>query len=159
MTVASPPTRVFRPYLFRLAIPAVIVTAATAWIGWWSPPALLVVVPFFSVIVALIATGNATVTLSPAGIEWHTLLPRWRFRHVPWEAILSVRRSLFGFGNRIDLTVAPGRYEPVVWGSADRPQTIDVWQTTVVRGGEFVEAVEEWLRWRDGVVAEAATGR
>lgn len=159
MAVASPPTRVFRPYFFRLAIPTVIVTAATAWIGWWSPPALPFVVPFFSVILALIATGNATVTLSPAGIEWYAVLPRWRFRHIPWEAILSVRQSLFGFGNRIDLTVTPGRYEPVVWGSADQPRTIDVWQTTFVRGGEFVEAVEEWLRWRDRVVTEAAAGR
>jgi hypothetical protein len=124
--------------------------------AWFAPVAPLFGIPLMVLCATIGAFTNAGIILSGDGIAWYALVPRWRFRVVPWQAVRGVRRNFFGRGGVVYITVESGRYEPTVRGEPrpGRTEILEVWLRTVVNSDELVPAVEEWLRWRDAV-AEA----
>src|SRR5262245_53112565 len=150
MYPTNPQCQLFRPRRFFLVFPCATAALTMAVIGWQFPIALWSAVPLIGLALALTAFGNAGLILSREGVEWYALSPKWRFRRVPWHAVLGVRRGLFGLGNRIDLIVLSGHYEPWAWGTPRRDQqrVLEIWPTALVRGDEVLEAIKGWLRRR-----------
>jgi hypothetical protein len=158
MPPIHPETQHFAPNALFLIIPFAIGGAALGLIAWFAPLALFFAAPVLGVILAIGALGNAGVILSPEGIEWYALDPRWRFRKVPWHAVVEVRKGILGIGGRIRLVVHAGRYEPWVWGTPT-PGSLDdieMHPVVLVRGDELLEALRAWLKWRDAAEQYAA---
>ncbi|HVL12957.1 MAG TPA: hypothetical protein VM529_10355 [Gemmata sp.] len=162
-TTLGPDARIFRPHPVYILIPFAVGLVAIAATAWFAPLALLYTVPTIAVALAIVSLGNAGLIVTRDGIEWYALRPRWRFRAVPWDAVIDVRRSLFGRGNAIRLKVKPGRYEPWIWGTPhpDRPQTIVIHLIPLCDRDDLLTAIQA-ARWQHdpSVVSldEAAAG-
>lgn len=130
--------RAFPQQWYRCVLPGVFVLGAC---GLFVSRTLSATVPavlvaLFGVALCLLLHGGLIV--SAGGIGWYVLRPRWRYRFVPWDAVLDVRRP-FGFFEPIRLNVRHGRYEPWVWGEPqpNRVLTLEVWSNGYT-GGERV---------------------
>jgi hypothetical protein len=150
--------RHFRPQRWRFAIIFVIAAGTLGGIAWFAPVALLYAVPVFAVVLAVVAFAHAGLILTDEGIEWYALRPRWRFRKIPWHAVLEVKRSLFGLFGPIRLVVEFGRYEAWVWGTPRPGRRLDfeIWTRGLVGGEELLPAIQERLKARDEAAAPSA---
>lgn len=159
MSATHPQCEVFPPQQYRFMIGAVLAVAAIGAAGWLAPLALLFVVPLFAVVLAIGAFSNAGLILSDDGIEWYALRRKWRFRKVPWSAVIGVRRRFLGL-DPIVLTVEGGRYERWVWGTPrrDRPIDFGIWTNALVGGGDVLAALRRRLAEREPATAEADPG-
>jgi hypothetical protein len=93
-----------------------------------------------SVLFCLVLHGG--IVVSDRGIEWYAVHPRWRYRFVPWDCVLDVRKSIFGL-QPIHLIVKHGRYEPWVWGRPRRGERMDIeiWSIGYAGGDAIWDAV------------------
>ena len=91
-------------------------------------------------VASLLSHGGLVV--SPDGLAWYILRPRWRYRVVPWNAVFEVHRT-FGFLEPIRLDVRQGRYEPWVWGKPqpNRVLTLEVWSNGYAGGSVLWETI------------------
>jgi hypothetical protein len=153
-----PEPRYFRPRRVFFVFAFAVVIAALVAVGWRAAVALLFGIPLVAFVVAIAAFLNAGLILSREGIEWYALTPRWRFRKVPWDAVLGVRGQHHDGRGVLYLIVESGCYERWVWGTPHEGRTaiIEIRLGTVVRGAELAEAIEEVLRRRDEVVGTRA---
>ncbi len=150
MPAPPSPPEFYRPKLAFLLFPFGIAAIFIVGIAWMQPLILAIVVPFFALVLTLVATGNSGLILSPEGLEWYALHPRWRFRKVPWHAIVSTRNGFFQLGyapfGPVLLTVEFGQYERWVWGKPrrDKHATIEIWTRHLVCGKNLWESIERW---------------
>lgn len=105
---------------------------------WYAVPGLCLVTAF-----ALALHGGLILTRD--GIEWYAVHPRWRFRRVPWSAVLDARPGWLGAGHSVRLVVADGRYEPWVWGTPEPGGRREV----VVHTRDLAEGAAVWDAIRD----------
>jgi hypothetical protein len=138
-----PDVRHFAPNRLRLAAVVAVAVATVVGVGLRLPQALWAVVPGLAIGLAVAAVGLPGLTLSPDGIAWYAVRPRWRFRTVPWGAVRDVHPRPFGLGAALHLIVAPGRYEPWVWGEPRRggDVTLEIWLRGLERGDEVLDAI------------------
>ena len=158
MRANHPPCEHFSPQRHRLVIPFTLAAVALVGIGWLAPAALLFSVPMFAVILAVVSAGNPGLIVSHEGLQWYALRPRWRFRKVPWDAVVDARRGAFGLGTSIHVVVRSGKYEPWAWGTPelDGQAAIDIWPMAL-RGGDAVfPTIRNWLSWYDQVTGVGA---
>jgi hypothetical protein len=150
----------FRPRRVLLVLPFAVAVATVAGIGWWAPIGLVYAVPLMGLMLALVALGNSGLIVSREGIEWYALHPNWRFRKIPWHAVVDVRKGLLGLGGWISLTVESGRYEPWAWGTPrpGRQLTIEIRPLALVRGDEVLDAIRNRLALAREVAAGERTG-
>ena len=95
--------------------------------------------------------------ISSEGIEWYILRPKWRYRAIPWRAVLDVRKSLFGL-QPIRLIVEHARYEPWLWGTPqrDRQMDIEIWPNAYTGGEAIWDVIRQFWSSRDRVAGVAA---
>jgi len=156
-TPRRPEPRHFRPQQWRFGIAAVLMTVTLAATAWMAPVSLLGTVPLFAIVLAVAAFGNPGVILSEEGIAWYALRSGWRFRKIPWQAVLEAKRSFLGLLGPVRLVVESGRYEVLVWGTPRPGRNLDVeiWTNALVGGEELLQALRDWLRARGRVSAPA----
>jgi hypothetical protein len=134
--------RTFPRQWYRSAIPGAMVLTMCGLFTYHTPEALWLAVAIACVgsVACLLLHGGLIVT--PTGLAWYTFCPRWRYRVVPWDAVLDVRRTL-GFLEPIRLDVRHGRYEPWVWGKPqpNRVLTLEVWSNGYASGQDLWDAI------------------
>lgn len=157
MSVPHRQPQIFRPLRLRFVIIIAITLTALGLIAAKFPMALWYAFPLFGLVLVLAAFLNAGLILSDEGIAWYAVHPGWRFRKVPWSAVLDVHRGLFGLGGQIVLVVKSGRYEPWVWGTPRRDEQIEIeiWPNTLASGEEVLPSLQQWLSSQDRVDSSA----
>ncbi|MFO0805329.1 MAG: hypothetical protein U0791_19670 [Gemmataceae bacterium] len=132
--------RHFPRQLHRLLLPCAFAAFAFGSFAYHVPVAAGLAAFGFMLIVAFALVLHRGLILTPDGLAWYVVHPRFVYRRVPWAAVKDVRTGFFG--NRLYLDVEPGRYEPVLWGLARSPITIHTRE--LVRGEELREAIESF---------------
>ena len=121
------------------------------------PDGIWVAIPFLCFSLLFCAFLQGGLIISGEGIEWYILRPKWRYRAIPWQAVLDVRKTRFGL-HPIGLIVEHGRYEPWLWGTPqrDRQMDIDIWSNGYAGGEAIWDAIQYFWSSRDRVADVAA---
>lgn len=135
----------FRRHWWRTAIPAAFAVVMFGLFVHHVPAAVGVAVPSLGLLLLLCAALHGGVTVSREGIAWYILRPKWRYRVIPWSAVLDVRKSLFGL-NPVRLIVEHRRYEPWVWGTEqpDRRSEVEVWPNGYAGGEALWDTIHRY---------------
>jgi hypothetical protein len=145
----------FRRQWHRLVIPCAFAVLAFGMFAYRVPNGVWYAAPGLGVILGLAVGLHRGVVLTRDGIEWFVVQPRWRYRRVPWSALIEVRPGWFGAGQAVRLVVADGRYEPWVWGTPKVGGRREVVITTrdLAGGAALYDAILQ--AWE---IEESATG-
>ncbi len=92
---ASVPHQHFRRHWHRTVIPAVFAIAAFGLFAHRVPDSLWVAVPALCFSLLFCALLHGGLIISREGIAWYILHPKWRYRVIPWQAVLDVRKDVF----------------------------------------------------------------
>lgn len=157
-TVISQPKH-FRRHLHRAVIPAVFAVVVFALFAYRIPDALWVAIPGLCFCLLLCVLLHGGLIISHEGIAWYILRPTWRYRTIPWQAVLDVRKTLFGLLHPIRLIVKDGRYEPWLWGTPrpNRRRDIAIWPYSYTGGEAVWDVIHHfWSSPNRGAGVEAA---
>lgn len=117
--------RHFRRQWHRSVIPSVVAIATFGLFAYRIPDGLGIAIPGICFILALCGLMHGGLIVSRDGIEWYVLRPKWRYRKIPWHAVLDARRNRFR-NPEVRLVVESGRYEPWVWGTPRRDRVAEI---------------------------------
>jgi hypothetical protein len=153
----STPRRQFRRQLHRLVFPCLFVVGMFGYFAYRVPGAIWVAIPAIGIGLLFCLLLHGGLIISSEGIEWYILCPQWRYRMIPWDAVLDVRRA-FDFLGPIRLEVKNDRYEMWIWGkpNPDRALTIEIWSNGYSGGETILNTI---LAFRSSREAVADVGR
>lgn len=137
--------RHFRRQWYRFAIPSAFAVLAFGQFAYYVPDALWIAMIGLCLSISLCAMLHGGLIVSREGIEWYILHPRWRYRVVPWDAVLDIRKTLFVL-HPIRLIVEEGRYERWLWGTPrpDRRMDIEIWPRGYSGGRALWDLLHEY---------------
>jgi hypothetical protein len=148
-TIAPSRPRHFRRHWWRAVVPGAFAIGLFGMFAHRIPDGVWAAVPGLAFVLVLCAALHGGLVVSPAGIEWYAVRPRWRYRAVPWDAVLDVRGGPLGL-LPARLIVKPGRYEPWVWGKpSDRPMEFELWPTGYAGGEEMMSTLRRFWSSRN----------
>lgn len=134
--------RIFSRQWYRSAIPGLIAVSLCGLLTSRTPETLWLAVGIACVGVVASLLSHGGLIVSPDGLAWYIFRPQWRYRVVPWTAVLEVRKT-FGVLEPIRLDVRQDRYEPWVWDEpqSNRVLTLEVWSNGYAGGSELWETI------------------
>lgn len=137
----------FRRQQYRLAIPCLFAAVMFGLFAYNVPNGRWVAAPALGLTLLFASLLHGGLVLSPEGIAWYVLTPRWRYRFIPWGAVIEAQKSRFG-QPRIRVTAEPGRYEPWVWGAVrpGRPIGVTIWTRNYADGEHIWPAVHHFWK-------------
>lgn len=135
----------FRRQWYRTAIPSAFAFATFGLFAYHIPNGIWVAVPALCMTLLFCSLLHGGLIISHEGIAWYILHPKWRYRSIPWPAVLEVRRTLFGIFHPIHLTVEHGRYEVWIWTpQRDRQMCIMIRTNGYSSGNEIWDVLRDF---------------
>jgi len=147
----------FRRHWYRAAIPGAFAVASFGLFAYRVPDGIWVAIPLLCLSLLFCALLHGGLIISSEGIEWYILRPKWRYRAIPWQAVLDVRKTRLGL-HPLRLIVQHGRYELWLWGAPqpDRQMDIEIWPNAYSGGEAIWDAIQHFWSSRDRVAGVAA---